>query len=95
MVKVWNVVDGDKGKQNVSLVTSRDLGVVRAILSSNIRKLSCVNYRAKSSLRLGPLMTLLPLPQPVPRPSYRYGTLALILALVRRLVPNFARLAKF
>jgi periodic tryptophan protein 1 len=30
MVKVWNVTgsDGDSGKKNVSLVTSRDLGVV-------------------------------------------------------------------
>ena len=29
MVKVWNVIDKDDGKKNVSLVTSRDLGVVR------------------------------------------------------------------
>lgn len=33
MVKVWNVVDDqDTGKRNVSLVTSRDLGVVCALL---------------------------------------------------------------
>lgn len=28
MVKVWNVVDGDSGKPSVSMVASRDLGVV-------------------------------------------------------------------
>lgn len=33
MVKVWNVVDDeDTGKRNVSLVTSRDLGVVGGTL---------------------------------------------------------------
>lgn len=33
MVKVWNVVDDqDTGKRNVSLVTSRDLGIVCALL---------------------------------------------------------------
>jgi periodic tryptophan protein 1 len=33
LVKVWNIVDdGDTGKRNVSLVTSRDLGVVRGNL---------------------------------------------------------------
>lgn len=32
MVKVWNVADDeDTGKRNVSLVTSRDLGVVRIL----------------------------------------------------------------
>lgn len=36
MVKVWNVVDDqDTGKRNVSLVTSRDLGVVCALLDIN------------------------------------------------------------
>jgi periodic tryptophan protein 1 len=28
MVKVWNVADGDGGKPSVSMVASRDLGVV-------------------------------------------------------------------
>ena len=34
LVKVWNITDEDNGKKNVSLVTSRDLGVVRVSLSA-------------------------------------------------------------
>ena len=30
LVKVWNINDEDAGKRTVSLVTSRDLGVVRS-----------------------------------------------------------------
>jgi periodic tryptophan protein 1 len=32
IVKVWNVTEGEDGKRGVSLVTSRDLGVVRTFL---------------------------------------------------------------
>jgi periodic tryptophan protein 1 len=31
VVKVWNVTENDKGKRQISLVTSRDLSVVRII----------------------------------------------------------------
>jgi periodic tryptophan protein 1 len=31
LVKVWNVLDEDGGKRSVSLVTSRDLGVVSVL----------------------------------------------------------------
>ena len=34
LVKVWNVNDEENGKRSVSLVTSRDLGVVRRSNSS-------------------------------------------------------------
>jgi len=41
LVKVWNVVDEEEGgKRNVSLVTSRDLGVVRFCVSFS---LDCTN----------------------------------------------------
>ena len=33
MVKVWNVADGDGGKPSVSMVASRDLGVVSCCFS--------------------------------------------------------------
>lgn len=32
LVKIWNVVEDANGKRNVSLVTSRDLGIVRCLL---------------------------------------------------------------
>ena len=34
LVKVWNINDEDKNKRNISLVTSRDLGVVSVELHS-------------------------------------------------------------
>jgi len=35
LVKIWNVNDEENGKKSISLVTSRDLGVVRPLLFLN------------------------------------------------------------
>ncbi len=38
LVKIWNVADDDSnGKKNVTLVTSRDLGVVRTLLNHSVQ----------------------------------------------------------
>ena len=39
-VKIWNIDDEENGKRSVSLVTSRDLGVVRPSLFQTIRFLN-------------------------------------------------------
>ena len=39
-VKIWNINDEENGKRSVSLVTSRDLGVVRPSLFQTIRFLN-------------------------------------------------------
>lgn len=54
LVKVWNVTeDDDSGKRGVSLVTSRDLGVVRVFLYRTIFSYLTRLHRARSSQRCG------------------------------------------
>lgn len=52
LVKVWNVVDdADGGKRNVSLVTSRDLGVVSGFFFSlSLAKLNLIMIAGQSLL---------------------------------------------
>lgn len=62
LVKVWNVTDEDDGgKRNVSLVTSRDLGVVSLAKKERqdvMTTLICFGFRAKSFRQCGHQTTL-------------------------------------
>ena len=89
MVKVWNVQEQDGGKRHISLVTARDLGVVRPSLSllslspslslslslelSLTISCSCARRARSSRLRSAPT-TLRRSPSPAPRPTCRSGT---------------------
>lgn len=55
LVKVWNVTEdeAENGKRGVSLVTSRDLGVVRGILRVTANETEMCLHRARCFRRSG------------------------------------------
>jgi hypothetical protein len=98
LVKVWNVLgEEDGGKRNVSLVASRDLGVVSllSVLCPQGQLSNVCAVREKSSPRSFRQTILSPWLQRAPRQSCKSGTLGPIWALGRRLVQNYARQGEY
>lgn len=97
MVKVWNIDEEDTNKRQVSMVTSRDVGVVRPascasacfaqLLTTVLRPLSRLFLRARSlRCRSRPTRRLRSLPRARP-PSFRSGTLQPTPASARHSAP--------
>lgn len=83
MVKLWNINENEDttGKREVSLVTSRDLGVVRLTSYFFLSPFGPVtdaspvtSYRERSSPSTSRPTPPSPSPLPDPRPSSRSGT---------------------
>lgn len=94
LVKVWNIADDEQaGKKSVSLVTSRDLGVVRfPVILYFPKYLPPVSTTRARSFRLFSLqMTLLLWQQRVPRRNCRYGMSVPTWAPGKRSEQSYAR----
>lgn len=95
MVKVWNVNEKNDGKREVSLVTSRDLGVVSPfprLLVSRFMFTLFIYYRERFSLRRSLRTTRLLLPLRDPRRSFRSGTSVRMLTRARRFLKSSRKL---
>lgn len=80
-VKVWNIEEQAAGKRHISLVTSRDLGVVRPSFNSKFlcaicrrTYTFCLSLRERSSRHPSAPTTRRPSPSQDPRRTFKSGT---------------------